>query len=153
MANTYTQIYIQYVFAVQNKTSTIQPSWEDELYKYMTGFIQNRNHKLIAINGVKDHLHVFVGMHPTDSPSNLMKELKGYSSKWINENQLVPGRFQWQEGFSAFSYGRSQIDAVYQYVMKQKEHHRVKTFLEEYVEMLQKFDIEYDERYVFKPIE
>lgn len=152
MANTYTQIYIQFVFAVQNRKSLIRDEWEHELYKYITGIVQNQKHKMIAINGMADHVYAFVGLHPTQSPSDLMREVKGDSSKWINERAFIDGKFQWQAGFGAFSYGRSQIDRVYRYVMNQKKHHAKKTFRDEYVELLDKFNIEYDPRYIFKPI-
>ena len=153
MANTYTQLYIQFVFAVQNRISLIQSAWEDELYKYITGIVKHNNHKMIAINGIPDHLHLFVGLHPTQSISDVMKMVKGESSEWINKKKLVKGMFQWQEGYGSFSYGRSQIDRVYKYIMNQKEHHKKKSFLEEYIELLNKFGVEYDERYIFKAID
>lgn len=153
MANTYTQLYVQFVFAVQNRISLIGPEWEEELYKYVTGIIQNYKHKMIAINGVPDHLHVFVGLHPNQSISDLMRITKGEASEWINSRKFVKGKFSWQEGYGAFSYGRSQVDQVYHYVMNQKKHHEERTFLEEYTELLKKFAVDYDERYVFHAIE
>ena len=153
MANTYTQIYIQFVFAIQNRISLIKPKWEDELYKYITGIIQNKSHKMIAINGMPDHLHMFIGLEPVESISRLIKVVKGESSKWVTDRGLVPGKFTWQKGYGAFSYSRSHIDRVYNYVKNQKEHHKKKTFREEYIELLKKFDVDYDERYIFKPIE
>lgn len=153
MANTYTQLYIQFVFAVQNRKSLIQPEWEEELYKYITGIIQNKSHKMIAINGMPDHIHMFIGFQPVDHMSELIKVVKGESSKWIKEKGLVKGRFRWQEGYGAFSYSRSHIDRVYQYVLNQKEHHKKKTFREEYIELLEKFEVDYDERYIFKEVE
>lgn len=152
MADTYTQIYLQFVFAVQNRISLIRPAWEQELYKYITGIIQNKSHKMIAINGIPDHLHMFVGFRPVDHMSELIKVVKGESSKWIKDRGFVHGRFSWQEGYGAFSYSRSHIDRVYHYIMNQKEHHRTKTFREEYIELLQKFDVDFDERYIFKPV-
>ncbi|CAN5453549.1 IS200/IS605 family transposase [soil metagenome] len=153
MANTYTQIYIQFVFAVQNRISLINSEWEQELYKYITGIVQNNHHKLIAINGMPDHLHIFVGFHTTQSIAGLMRQIKSDSSEWINTKSFVNGKFNWQEGYGAFSYGRSQLDQVYNYIMNQKQHHKKRTFTEEYILMLQKFGISYDERYTFKAIE
>jgi putative transposase len=153
MANTYSQVYIHFVYTVQNRMSLIRAEWENELYKYITGIVHNQKHKMIAINGMPDHLHMFVGLHPTQSLSDLIQDVKGDSSKWINNKRYVKGKFQWQVGFGAFSYGGSQIDQVYHYIMNQKKHHKKKTFLEEYIEMLDKFKVPYDERYIFKPVE
>lgn len=153
MANTYSQAYIQFVFAVQNRLSLIKPKWESELYKYLTGIIQNKKHKMIAVNGIPDHVHMFIGMHPTESMSGLMQVVKGESSKWITDRGFVKGKFKWQSGFGAFSYSRSHIDHVYQYVMNQKIHHKKKSFREEYIELLEKFDVSFDERYIFKPVD
>lgn len=119
MPNTYTQIYIQSVFVVQNRESLIMPHWKDELFKYITGIVQNNSHKLIAINGMPDHIHLFVGMKPNQSLSDLMQDVKGDSSKWINEREFVKGDFKWQAGFGAFSYSISQIDAVIKYIDNQ----------------------------------
>lgn len=152
MANTYTQVYIQFIFAVQNRISLIKPEWESELYKYTTGMVQNKKHKMIAINGMPDHVHMFIGMHPTESMSDLMKVLKGETSQWISTKGFVRGNFRWQKGFGAFSYGRSKIDTVYKYIMNQKKHHRKKLFHEEYIEFLEKFDVDYDERYILKSV-
>ena len=153
MANTYTQIYIHYVFAVQNRIASIQNHWRDELYKYMTGTISNKGHKLLAIGGMPDHIHALVSMSPKQSPSDLMADVKRSSSLWINENRFVGGKFSWQEGFGAFSYGKSQIPHIAKYIEKQEQHHKKRTFGEEYLNFLKLFEIEYDERYVFKLIE
>ncbi|MEZ0487532.1 IS200/IS605 family transposase [Fibrella aquatica] len=153
MPNTYTQIHIQLVFAVKHRAAVIGPTWKYELYNYMTGIIQNHNHKLIAINGLPDHVHILIGMRPTQSLSNLMQQLKQDSSKWINEKQRTSGRFAWQEGYGAFSYGKSQLPAVIQYIDQQKEHHKTRTFLDEYRRFLDVFGIEYDEQFLFKPLE
>lgn len=150
MANTFTQLHIQFVFAVQNRISLIQPVWEEELFKYITGIVKNHKHKMIAINGVPDHIHIFLGLHPMQSISNLMQIVKGESSRWINNKGFVKGKFQWQEGYGAFSYGHSQVNKVYDYVMKQKEHHRKRTFSDEYRELLEKFEVPFEERYIFK---
>lgn len=153
MANTYTQLYVQFVFAVQNRASLIQPEWEDELYKYITGIVQNHKHKMLAINGMSDHLHVFVGFQTHQTIADLMKVVKGESSEWINKKQFIKGNFRWQEGYGAFTYSRSQIDRVYNYVMNQKKHHEKRTFLEEYELLLEKFGVPYDKRYIFHSIE
>jgi REP element-mobilizing transposase RayT len=153
MANTYTQIYIHYVFVVQNRIGLIQPRWRDDLYKYMSGTIANKEHKLLSIGGMPDHVHVLVSMSPKQSPSDLMADIKRSSSLWINENRFVMGKFSWQEGYGAFSYGKSQIHDVATYIEKQEQHHKKQTFMEEYLEFLRLFEIEFDERYVFKPIE
>lgn len=153
MANTYTQLYIQFVFAVKNRQSLIRPEWEEELYKYITGIIQNKSHKMIAINGMPDHLHLFIGFEPVDHMSELIKVVKGESTKWIKKQGYTNGSFNWQAGYGAFSYSRSHIDRVYRYIQNQKEHHKKKTFREEYIELLEKFDVNYNERYIFKEVE
>src|SRR5688572_9136549 len=134
MSNTYTQVFIQTVFAVQNRQSLIQNGWKDELYKYITGIVQNNSHKLIAINRMPDHLHLFVGMKPHQSLSDLMQDVKGDSSKWINKKGFGKSKFQWQSGFGGFSYSLSQIDQVVSYINNQEIHHRKRTFIEEYTE-------------------
>ena len=150
MSNTFTQIHLQLVFAVQNRIALIHPSWKDELYRYITGIIHTHGHKLIAINGMPDHVHVLIGMQPSQSLSELMQDIKGSSSKWINENRLVPGKFQWQQGYGAFSYSKSQLPTVINYILNQETHHKRKTFIEEYKEILDKLEVDYDERYIFK---
>ena len=152
MPNTYTQIHIQIVFAVQNRRSLITKSWETQLFQYITGIIQNHGHKLLIINGMPDHLHIFIGMRPTQSLSDLMRDVKGDSSHWINENKFVAGKFSWQEGYGAFSYSKSQIQNVVRYIENQKQHHSKKSFTDEYTNILREFEIEYDERFIFKPI-
>jgi len=149
MANTYTQLYIQFVFAVKYRKSLILPSWKDSLYKYMTGIIQNHRHKLIVINGMPDHVHILVGLHPNQSLSDLMKFAKGESSEWINKNRITPEKFYWQEGFGAFSYSRSQIKNVIHYIENQESHHQKQSFREEYIEQLKTFDIDFNEQYIF----
>ena len=152
MANTFTQIYLQFVFAVQDRISLIRSEWKDELYKYITGIVQNNNHKLIAINGMPNHLHVFLGYKPHQLIPDLLQDIKGYSSRWINKKGFIRGKFTWQEGYGAFSYSHSQIDSVVKYIMNQEAHHKKKTFREEYLELLQRFNVEYDERYILKDI-
>ena len=153
MANTYTQIYIQTVFTVQNRISLIKPEWQKDLCKYITGIVQNNKHKLIAINGMPDHLHLFIGMKPHQSLSDLMQDVKADSSRWIHKNGFVNGNFEWQAGYGGFSYSISQIDIVVKYIDNQATHHKTKSFIEEYLEFLEKFQVPFDERYVFKPVE
>ncbi len=153
MANTYTQLYIHYVFAVQNRFSLIHNDWKNKLYKYMNGIIGQQGHKPFAINGMPDHVHALVSMSPKQAPSDLLYNVKRSSSLWINENKLVAGKFSWQEGFGAFSYGKSQIPDIATYIENQEKHHTKKSFYEEYLEFLKLYDVEYDERYVFKPVE
>ena len=152
MANTYTQVYIQTVFAVQNRLSLLIKEWSDDLFKYITGIVTNQGHKLIIINGAANHVHMFIGMKPVQSLSDLMQDVKGDSSKWINRNRLVKGKFEWQAGYGAFSYSLSQIDQVCKYIANQEEHHRKKMFAEEYKELLNEFKIDFDEKYIFKDI-
>jgi REP element-mobilizing transposase RayT len=152
MPNTYTQIHIHAIFAVQNRLSLISKSWEQRLYQYITGIIQNQGHKLLAINGMPDHVHILFGMRPIQSLSDLMRDVKGDSSLWINDNKLVAGKFSWQEGYGAFSYSKSQIPAVATYIENQELHHKKKSLIEEYAKILHDFGIEYDEKYIFKPI-
>jgi putative transposase len=150
MSNTYTQIHLQFVFAVKYRNGIINSSWKHDLYKYITGIIQNNNHKLLAINGMPDHIHILVGFRPSQSISDLMKVVKQSSSKWINESNLVKSHFEWQEGYGAFSYSKSDVYKVINYINNQEIHHSKKTFLEEYLDFLNEFEIEYDERYIFK---
>ena len=150
MANTYTQIHLQFIFATQFRHGTIDTKWKEDLHRYITGIVQNQSHKLLAINSMPDHVHMLVGMRPVQSVSDLLQDIKADSSKWINDNNLVKGRFEWQTGYGAFSYGVSQISKVIKYIETQEEHHREHTFLEEYNEFLKIFKVEYDERYIFK---
>jgi REP element-mobilizing transposase RayT len=153
MANTYTQIHIHGIFAVQNRTSLITESWQNELYKYITGIVQNHGHKMLQIGGISDHVHILFGMRPVESLSYLMKAIKGESSEWINQNHFVRGRFSWQEGYGAFSYSKSQLNNVIRYIANQPEHHKKRDMVMEYIEFLKMFGIEYDEKYIFKTVE
>lgn len=153
MANTYTQIYIHVVFAVQGRQNLIPKEHKEDLHKYITGIVRNKGQKLIAINSMPDHAHVFLGVKPTIALSDLVRDIKNNSSGFINEKKWVRGKFNWQKGFGAFSYGHSQIDAVVKYILNQEKHHAKKTFHEEYVEMLKKFAVEYDEKYLFEWID
>ncbi len=152
MSNTYTQIHIQAVFAVKNRISLINHSWEESLYMYITGIIQNHGHKLIAINGMPDHIHIFFGLRPLQSLSDLIRNVKGDSSYWINQQKFVSGKFSWQEGFGAFSYSKSHISNVANYIKNQKIHHQRKDFISEYIKILEDYEVKFDERYIFKPI-
>jgi REP element-mobilizing transposase RayT len=152
MANTYTQIHIHFVFAVKFRQRIIQSKWKEDLYKYMTGIIQNDNHKLLAINGMPDHIHILIGLRPAQSISDLMKNIKQSSSKWINENKLTNGHFEWQEGYGAFSYSKSQIGQVVNYIQNQELHHKKKTFRDEYLDFLEKFEVDYDDKFIFKEL-
>ena len=152
MANTYSQIHIQAIFVVQNRQCLIQNKWKDELYKYISGIIQNQDHKMLQINGMPDHIHMFFGMRPKQSISNLMKMVKENSSKWINEKGFLRNKFSWQGGYGAFSYAKMEVPQVIRYIQNQEEHHRKKTFIEEYLEFLKAFEIDYDERYLFNPV-
>ncbi len=150
MANTYTRIYLHLVFSPMGRQNIIPVKHKEELQKYTTGIIQNRKHKLLAINFMPDHVHIFIGYHPCQPLPDLLRDIKADTSKFINERKWMPGRFQWQEGYGAFSYGQSQIDNVIQYINTQEEHHRISTFRDEYIKFLEKFDIEYDSRYLFE---
>jgi len=149
MPNTYTQLYIHFVFAVKYRNATIAEEWENRLQKYITGTVQNNGHKLLAINTVPDHLHLFIGLNPKQSVSELMRLVKGDSSEFINKEGFTKRKFYWQEGYGAFSNSRSQIDGVVKYILNQKEHHTKKTFREEYIDILKDYAVEYDEKYIF----
>ncbi|NMB80648.1 MAG: IS200/IS605 family transposase [Ignavibacteria bacterium] len=153
MANTFTQIYLHLVFAVQNRASLIQTEWKNELYKYITGIIQNNGHKLLAINGTSNHIHIAIGYKPHQLIPDLLLDIKANSSKWINEKKFVRGKFNWQAGYGAFSFSHSHIDPVVKYIQKQEQHHKKKTFKEEYVEMLVKYNVPYDEKYILIDVE
>ena len=150
MANTYTQLYVQCVFAPKYRAALLLPKWDERLREYISGIVRNNKHKMLAINNMPDHLHLFVGLNPNQSISEMMRLIKGDSSEWINKENLTARKFQWQEGYGAFSYAKSQLNDVIKYIANQQEHHKKITFLDEYKIMLQKFDIEYDERYIFK---
>ena len=152
MPNTYTQLYIHFVFAVKYRQAVIDEKWEGRLQKYITGVTQNNGHKLLAINTVPDHLHLFVGLNPKQSISELMKLVKGDSSEFINKEGFTKRKFYWQEGYGAFSNSRSQIDDVVRYILNQKEHHSKKTFREEYLGILKDYAVEYDEQYIFQDL-
>jgi putative transposase len=152
MANTYTQIHIQTVFAVRHRAALIQKEWKDDLFKYMTGIIQKNGHKLLAINGMPDHVHIFFGMRPAQSLSDLMQDVKRSSSKWINDQKFLTSRFEWQQGYGAFSYSKSEINKVIAYIHNQEIHHMKETFKDEYERLLKEFEIDYDDRFLFKEL-
>lgn len=149
MPGTYSQLYVQLVFAVRNRDALIKKEWQERLFSYMAAIIDAKGHKSIIVNGMADHVHIFVGLNLSVSISELVRDLKNNSSKFINENKLASFKFNWQEGYGAFSYSRSHMDAVYNYILKQEEHHRKKTFKEEYIEFLKAFDIQYKDEYLF----
>ena len=152
MANTYTQIHVQFVFAVKYRLAVIDKTWSDRLFAVIENLINETNCKTIIVNGVKDHVHCMIGLRPVISVSELMKTVKAKSSKFINDHSLTSSRFEWQEGYGVFSYSQSQISSVYQYIQNQEEHHKKQTFREEYLEFLKKFNIEYDEKYIFQEL-
>jgi len=149
MADTYTQIYIHIIFAVRNRSCLIQKDIKDELYKYITGIISKMNCKLIVINGMPDHVHLLVGQNPDVAISKLVQTIKRFSTLFINDKKWFGTKFTWQAGFGAFSYSKSQISKVVNYINNQESHHRVKTFKEEYIELLKKYEVEYNEKYLF----
>ncbi len=150
MPGTFSQIYIQIVFAVKGRENLISRVWEDELHKYIAGIIKGKEQKPIIVNGMPDHIHVFVGLRPSMAISDLVRDVKNNSTNFINDKRLVKGNFSWQEGYGAFSYAHSQIESVYNYILQQKEHHKKKTFNEEYVEFLKKFNVGYEPKYLFE---
>jgi len=149
MAGTYTQIYIQIIFAVKGRENLLLKQWREELHKYIAGIVRNKGQKPFIIGGVSDHIHAFIGLRPAMSISDLARDIKNNSSKFINDQKLVKGRFSWQEGFGAFSYANSQIETVYNYILNQESHHQKKTFRCEYQDLLKEFEIECEERYLF----
>ncbi len=150
MANTYHQIHIQTVFAVKFREGLILPNFRQELFGYIGQIINNLGHKTLIVNGVSDHVHCFFGLHPKQALADLMREIKSNSSNWINAQKFLRYRFEWQEGYGAFSYGKSQAHDVYKYVENQEEHHKTVSFRDEYLNFLRKFEIEHDEKYIFK---
>lgn len=150
MANTYSQITIHAVFAVKNRGNFITKNWRDDLHKYISGIITNKGAKSLAVGGWKDHVHILFGMPVTLSIPDFMSAVKANSSGWINDQKFVKGKFEWQSGYGAFSFSKSQRDVVIKYIMNQEEHHKTKSFKEEYVKMLNDFEVNYDEKYLFE---
>ena len=153
MANTYSQIYVHVIFSVQGRINLIKKEIKEELHKFITGIVTNKNQKLIKINCMPDHVHILIGLKPNFSISEIVRDIKSNSSRFINEKKWVKGKFTWQEGFGAFSYSHSQLENVIGYIQNQEIHHKKKSFREEYTEFLKKFKIEYDEKYLFEWIE
>jgi REP element-mobilizing transposase RayT len=153
MPGTYSQLYIQVVFAVSGRQNLIHPAWKDELHKYMSGIIQGKGQKSIIVNSMPDHIHAFIGLKPSMAISDLVRDIKNNSSNFINDHKWVEGKFAWQEGYGAFSYSRRDMGNVYNYILNQEAHHRRKSFREEYLDFLNEFEVEYDERYLFQWIE
>ena len=149
MSGTFSQIYIQVVFAVKHRNALIQAEWEERLYQYITGIVRNKGQKMLAINGMPNHIHFFIGMKPNCCLSDLVREVKKSSNDFIKENKLSGQSFNWQEGYGAFSYSHSQIDTVVQYIANQKEHHQKQSFKQEYIQFLHRFNIQYEERFLF----
>lgn len=152
MSNTYTQIHIHLIFAVKNRNALIETSWKERLHQYMTGIIQNNEHKVLQINSMPDHIHILMGFRPRQSLSSLVQNLKTESSKFISRENLAKFKFEWQEGYGAFSYSKKDLENVISYIKNQEEHHKKKSFTTEYVEFLNEFEIVYDEKYIFKQI-
>lgn len=150
MPNTYSQIYIQIVFAVSGRENLISKQYREELHKYITGIVQNRNHKMISVFCMPDHIHLLVGLNPSSSIADLVRDIKTGTTHFINTKKWISGKFSWQEGYGAFSYSRSQIDGVIKYILNQEDHHRKRSFSEEYIDFLEKFEIKYNEKYLFK---
>jgi len=153
MAGTFSQIYIQVVFAVKGRENLIHKEWKNELHKYIAGIIKGKGQKSIIVNGMSDHIHAFIGLRPSMAISDLVRDIKNNSSNFINNKSLVKGKFSWQGGYGAFSYSHRQIETVYNYILNQEEHHRKKTFREEYLQFLKEFDVPYEEQYLFEWIE
>jgi len=152
MADTYSQIYIHIVFAVKGRANLLSEKWKDELYKYITGIITNDGQKLIAINGMPDHIHILIGLKPTIALSDLVRDIKASSSKFINTQKWIAGKFEWQHGFGAFSYSHSQLTNVINYIQNQEEHHKKRTFREEYLEFLKAYTVDFKEEFIFDEI-
>lgn len=145
----FTQMYIQLIFAVKNREAALNPAIRKEVFQYISGIVTQLKHKSIIVNGVSDHVHIFLGLHQTLSISDTVKQIKQNSSLFINRKGLGLGKFSWQEGYGAFSYSRSQIETVYNYILNQEQHHRKQTFRVEYLDFLKKFEVDFDERFLF----
>lgn len=149
MSGTFSQIYIHLVFAVKNRECLIHPSWEESLYKYITGIVQNKGQKMLGINGMPDHIHILIGMKPSCCLSDLVREIKKSTNELIKERKLSKFKFNWQEGYGAFSHNHSDLNKVLVYIKNQKEHHKKRTFKQEFIEFLNKFEVDYKPEYLF----
>ena len=152
MANTYHQIYLQFVFAVKYRAAVLDKAWRSQVKGVIGNLVNETGCKTIIVNGVEDHMHCFIGLRPAVSVSDLMKTVKAKSSKYINDHSLTPARFEWQEGYGVFSYHQSMVDTIYKYIQNQEEHHKVQTFSEEYLALLKVFKVEYDAQYIFQEL-
>jgi putative transposase len=150
MANTYSQINIHVVFSVKHRENIITKNFSDDLFKYISGILKNDGHYSLAVNGHKDHVHIFFELNPKSAPADVVRIVKTNSSKWINENKFVAGKFNWQEGYGVFSHSHSQQNEVIKYIMNQEKHHKQKTFREEYLGLLEKYEIDFDDHYIFE---
>lgn len=149
MSNTYSQLHIQFIIAVKGRQNLLHKNWREKVFKYIAKIIKDRGHKSIIVNGIEDHVHIFVGLNPSMSISDLVRDIKSNSSRFINQQQWIRGKFAWQSGYGAFSYSRSQIEDVYNYILRQEEHHKKQSFKEEYYTFLKKFEVEYQDQYLF----
>jgi len=152
MANTYTQLYFQIVFAPEGRQNLIHKKNKEELHKYITGIVTQRGQKLLAVHCMPDHTHILVGLKPSVALSDLVRDVKNASTNFINTKRWMSGRFSWQEGFGAFTYGHSQLTGIINYIRDQERHHARRTFRDEYLRFLKKYEIEHDERFIFKPL-
>ena len=149
MPNTYTQIHLHFIFAVKYRAALISGNWKEQLHRYITGIFQNNGHKMLQINTMPDHIHILIGMRPNQSVSSLIQNVKSESTKWINENNFCQNKFAWQEGYGAFSYSKSQLGDVIKYIQNQETHHKKKTFLQEYKDFLEAFEVDWNDEYLF----
>lgn len=149
MSDTYSKIYLQYVFSVRDRECILRPEWRNDLFEYMAGIVRTKGQKPIIVGGYYDHVHLFVGIKPEMSISDLIRDVKTCSTKFIKDNRFVRCNFSWQKGYGVFSYSQTQVRAVYDYILNQEEHHKKRTFKDEYLDFLQKFEIEYNEKYLF----
>lgn len=149
MANTYTQLFVHIIFSTKGREKVLLKDFREELYKYISGILDHKNQKPFAVNGAIDHIHILVGIEPNISVSDLVRDIKHSSTNFIKEKNFIKHKFNWQKGYGAFTYSKSQIDSVVKYIMNQEGHHKQKSFEEEYLEFLKKFDVDYDSKYVF----
>ncbi|MBK6836512.1 MAG: IS200/IS605 family transposase [Bacteroidetes bacterium] len=150
MANTYTQLYIHLVFAVKHRNALIKKEWSSDFEKYITGIVQNHKHKLLAIKTMPDHIHIFIGYNVNHLIPDLVENIKTSSNEWVKTNKVSNYKFEWQKGYGAFSHSRAQLDTVVNYILNQEEHHKKKSFRDEYLEILRKNDVEFKNEYVFE---
>ena len=150
MANTYTQLYAQIIFSPRGRQNLIHNSIKNDIYKHIVGIIKKKNQKPMIINGMPDHVHIFLGFSPDIAISDLIRDIKSNSTNFINDKKLIQGKFSWQRGFGAFTYSKSQVPMVVEYIKNQEDHHRIKTFKEEYLELLEKYSVEYKKQYLFE---